>query len=350
MNSRQNILRAARFERPDCIPMRFGITAACWHRYPQDALQELMAVHPLLFPDFQPSSEPVVPQYSPWRRAGAPYTDSWSCVWETLENGITGAVKLHPLSDWKHFDGFIPPDPETQDGWGAIDWNRIAADFKKAEEQDRLKAGSLRHGHTFLTLTYLRGYENLILDMADAEPGLRDLVHRVEDFNMAIVQRYVDIGAEWLGYPEDLGMQVGPMLSPDHFRRYVKPTYRRLMAPARDAGCLIHMHSDGDIRDLVDHLLDVGVEILNLQDLVNGVDWIAARLAGRVCIDLDIDRQNITRFGTPAQIDALIREGVEKLGSREGGLMMRYGCLPGVPLENIKALMDAMEKYAGYYS
>ena len=153
-----------------------------------------------------------------------------------------------------------------------------------------------------------------------------------------------------MSYPEDLGMQIGPMLSPDAFRKYIKPSYQRLMAPAREAGCIVHMHSDGDIRTLVDDLIDGGVEVINLQDLVNGIDWIAERLAGRMCIDLDIDRQKITPFGTPAQIDALIREEVEKLGSREGGLMMIYGLYPGVPLENAAALMDAMEKYAPYYS
>jgi uroporphyrinogen-III decarboxylase len=153
-----------------------------------------------------------------------------------------------------------------------------------------------------------------------------------------------------MSYPEDLGMQVGPMLSPEHFRRYIRPSYHRLMAPAREAGCIIHMHSDGDIRDLVADLIDDGVQVLNLQDLVNGIDWIEARLAGKVCIDLDIDRQDITRFGTPAQIDDLVREEVERLGSREGGLMMIYGLYPGVPLENAGALMSAMERYATHFS
>jgi hypothetical protein len=87
-----------------------------------------------------------------------------------------------------------------------------------------------------------------------------------------------------------------------------------------------------------------------LQDLVNGLDWIAERLAGQVCIDLDIDRQSITPYGRPAQVDALVREAVEKLGSRQGGLMMIYGLYPGVPLENAKALMDAMERYTAYYA
>jgi hypothetical protein len=109
------------------------------------------------------------------------------------------------------------------------------------------------------------------------------------------------------------------------------------------------MHSDGNIRDLADDLVAGGVDVLNLQDLVNGVDWIAANLKGRVCIDLDVDRQHVTRFGTAGQIDALIREEVEKLGSPEGGLMLIYGLYPGTPMENVKAVMDAMERYAGFY-
>jgi len=196
----------------------------------------------------------------------------------------------------------------------------------------------------------MRGYENLIFDMVDEEPRLYELIQMVEEFNMAIIKRYIELGAEWIGYPEDLGMQVGPMLSPPHFCRYIKPSYQRLMAPARKAGCIVHMHSDGDIRSLVDDLVDGGVEVINLQDLVNGIDWIADKLAGKICIDLDIDRQRITRFGTPVEIDALIRKEVEKLGSAQGGLMMVFGLYPGTPLENVKALMDAMERYATYYS
>jgi hypothetical protein len=122
------------------------------------------------------------------------------------------------------------------------------------------------------------------------------------------------------------------------------------MVPAREAGCLVHMHSDGDIRDLVSDITISGVDALNLQDLVNGIDWIAKNLKGRVCIDVDIDRQQVTRFGTPEQIDRLIREEVEELGSPEGGLMMIYGLYPGVPIGNAKAVMDAMERYVGFYA
>lgn len=330
--------------------MDFHINSACWHHYPQDALQELMASHSLLFPGFEKSSEKVVPEYEPWERAGESYVDGWGCLRETTDDGIVGTVTKHPLESWDNFESYSPPDPNRNSGLGPVNWDQVCEDLRKAKEQGYLATGGLRHGHTFLQLADIRGYENLIFDMVDEEPRLYGLIQMVEDFNMAIVRHYIDFGAEWMRYPEDLGMQVGPMLSPEQFRKYIKPSYKRLMEPALEAGCVVHMHSDGDIRELVDDLIDSGVEVINLQDLVNGIDWIVEHLAGRISIDLDIDRQEVTRFGSPAQIDDLIREEVEKLGSREGGLMMIYGLYPGVPLDNVKALMDAMEKYATYYS
>jgi len=233
---------------------------------------------------------------------------------------------------------------------GAIDWDTMKEQARTIQAQGKYVVGALEHGHAFLRFGYLRGYENLLFDMADANPHLPSLINMVETFSLGIVQRYVELGAAMMCYPEDLGMQSGPMISPALFRTYIKPIYEHLTAPARQAGCPVHMHSDGDIRALAAELIASGVDALNLQDLVNGIDWIAANLKGRVCIDLDIDRQQITRFGTPAQIDALIREEVEKLGSPTGGLMMIYGLYPGVPLENARAVMDAMERYAGFYA
>jgi uroporphyrinogen-III decarboxylase len=185
--------------------------------------------------------------------------------------------------------------------------------------------------------------------MADDDPRLQKLISMVEDFNLQIVNRYLNMDVDMFTYPEDLGMQQGPMLSPEHFRTYIKPSYKRIMTPAREKGTLIHMHSDGYLHDLIDDIMEGGVDVINLQDLVNGIDWIAEKLGGNVCVELDIDRQNITAKGTPDMIDNLVREEVEKISSRKGGLMMIYGLYPGIPLKNAAAVMDAMEKYAFYY-
>ena len=345
-----NYMRAVLFQRPDYIPMIFAVNGSCWHTYPQEALCELIEDHPLLFPGYQRPKLPFAPEWHPICRAGIPYTDDFGCVWETAMDGITGTVTKHPLAGWGSFVDYSFPDPSVCMGIGPTDWAAEETRIKKAQTEGQDTFGGLRHGHTFLQLCDMRGYESLMFDFIDEEPRLEGLIGGVEEFNAYIIRRYADLGVSVMTYAEDLGMQIGPMLSPAHFARYIKPSYQRLMAIAREKGILVHMHSDGDIRTLVDDIIDGGVQVLNLQDLVNGIDWIAAKFREKICIDLDIDRQTITPCGTPAQIDALIRESVEKIGCRAGGLTMIYGLYPGVPLENVKALMDAMERYMGYYA
>jgi uroporphyrinogen decarboxylase len=344
-----NTLRAIRFEKPAHLPVVFWINPSCWHHYRPEVLLELMAAHPILFPQFDPETYDI-PEPAPWERSGAPYTDAWGCVWQTTDDGITGTVTQHPLADWDAFDRFAAPDPARTNGVATLEWAREKIQARRIAERGDYSVGSLEHGHTFLRLCYLRGYENLLFDMIDERPQLTRLIEMVEQFGVSVVKRYLDLGVAMVCYPEDLGAQAGPMISPELFRKYIKPVYERMTAPTRQAGALVHMHSDGNIRKLVDDLLASGVDVLNLQDLVNGIDWIAANLKGRVCIDLDVDRQHVTRFGTAAQIDSLVREEVETLGSPEGGLMLIYGLYPGTPIENVKAVMDAMERYAGYYA
>jgi hypothetical protein len=349
MTDRENVLRAVRFECPDHIPMIFHINAACWHHYDQDALQDLMERHRLLFPRFE-RKVAVRPDLGVNERKDAPYTDPWGCRWETTDDGITGTVRKHPLADWANFDKFVPPDSRYTDGTFPVDWLDIRARVEQQKRDGATVCGGLPHGHTFLRLSDIRGYENLLVDMVDEDPRLARLITMVNELNHQVVMKWLALRPDMLYFPDDLGMQLGPMLSPDNFRTYIKPLYSTLMKPARDCGCIVHMHSDGDIRSLLDDILECGVDVINLQDSVNGIEWIAHHIAGRVCIDLDIDRQHVTPQGTPQEIDSLIREEVSRLGSKQGGLMMIYGLYPGVPIENVNALMDAMERYATFYS
>ena len=102
--------------------------------------------------------------------------------------------------------------------------------------------------------------------------------------------------------------------------------------------------------EVADALIGAGVSVLNIQDRVNGIDSIRERVKGRVCIDLDIDRQLIVPFGSPETIRSHIREAVFKLGSEKGGLIMYSEIHADVPLENIDAVCTAFEDFMNHYS
>ena len=349
-SDRENLFRAIRFQRPDYIPVTFHINDACWQHYDQNALLDLMEEHPFLFPGFQRPAIPFVPEFDANARANCPYVDDFGCVWTTAMDGIVGSVHQHPLADMGNYAAYQFPDPEHSTGLGKIDWNAFEQEIARQKARGEMTYGDLRHGHTFQQLCDIRGYMDTLTDLAGEEPETLELLERLCQFNLAQIHRFLKADVDIIRIPEDLGMQTGPMISPGQFREYIKPLYQRMLRPVRQAGKIIHMHSDGNIRALVDDIIEGGVDIINLQDAVNGVDWIGEKFRGKTCVDLDIDRQNITPFGTPAQIDEHIRHCVETVGCKEGGLMLIYGLYPGVPLENVRALMDAMTRYAYYYT
>ena len=344
------MLRAYRFEGPEWIPITSGLPAPCWAFHDVEALEEILESHPILFPGYRrgsiyPDNLPIPPHTV----AGRPYTDPWGAVWETKVDGMVGTVTEHPLESWAAFQEFSLPDPDKNDGMLPLDWDVLQTASENRTDTYPFRVG-LTHGHTFLRLQDLRGYLNLIYDMADEEPHLEALVGMVESFNVELVTRFLALGPDIIGIPEDLGAQSGPLLSPEQFRKFIKPSYLNITRPIKEAGVLVHEHSDGNILDLVDDLIDCGGDILNLQDLVNGLDNIQRQVKGRVAIDLDIDRQEITVRGTPKDVDDHIREAVMKLGSPEGGLSMCYQPWPPTPLENLRAVFDAMEKYCTYHA
>ena len=161
------IEKAIRFERPEYIPMQFVINDACWHAYPQEALWELMESHPFLFPGFVRPSSPFLPKYLNVARKDQPYIDDWGCLWETTDDGITGTVTRHPINDWEDFASYRIPDPEKCCGIGEVDWEKEQEWVRQRKERGEFVSSGLRHGHTFLQISDIRGYTNVIYDMCD---------------------------------------------------------------------------------------------------------------------------------------------------------------------------------------
>ncbi len=283
--------------------------------------------------------------FGPRHSAGTATTDAWGCRWENVHDGIVGQVTGHPLESWDALSDYAPPSPADSRHFDPVDWAAERRRIEQARAGGHVAAGHVDHGFFFQRLYYLRGFMNLMLDIGAADPRLDALRATVLEFNRGIVRRYLDIGVDVVNFGDDLGMQQCLTISPAAWRRYVKPAYAELFGMCRRAGAHVYLHSDGYLVDIMPDLVECGATILNPQDLCNGLDAIHRELKGRVCVDLDVDRQSIVPRGTPAQIDAHIRRCVETLGSRRGGLMLTCGLYEGTPLENVEAVFRAMDTY-----
>jgi hypothetical protein len=351
LSDRENFLRNARFEGPEWIPAAVHLSGALWLEL-REELEKVLARHPVLFPDFEKGRRDFEEMELDARhRAGERLVDAWGSVWENEIDGIVGQVVEPVLDDWAKFESYRPPDPlTTNDQNPPVDWEAEARKLERARAEGRLARGGLPHGHFFMRLYYLRGFENLMLDIAGEDPRLERLIEMVADYCRARVEKWLSLGVEYMYFGEDLGTQTASMISPQHFARYVTPVYKDLFGRCKARGVVVKLHADGHLLELVDELLSSGVDILNPQDLCNGVDEIARAMKGRVCIDLDIDRQKVVPFGKPAEIRELIEEEVRKLGSPQGGLSFTVGMYPPTPPENVDAVLGALEDFRTFWS
>ena len=129
--------------------------------------------------------------------------------------------------------------------------NRVTQSIADAKRSGNLAiCKPLPHGFLYLTLTYLRGFENSMLDIALEEPRLIELISIIDTYNNAVVDQYLELGMEYPMFGEDLGMQSALLISPKSWRKYIKPSYARMYKSCIDKGLPVFMHSDGRILDI----------------------------------------------------------------------------------------------------
>jgi len=349
LSERENYLRNASMTGPEWMPCSVSISGASWDQLRED-LEDVLVRHPTLFPSFKRAQRNYDKQdFGPAHRADETFTDAWGCVWRSAINGIEGQVEENPLADWSEFPSYEPPDPLVQADRGLANWESARKRIEAARKAGRLTSGGVPHGFLFMRLYYLRGFDNLMMDVATDAPQLPRLIDMLVEHNKKIVEQWLSFGVDVVNFGDDLGTQTASMISPENFHRLVTPAYKALMQPCREAGCHVYLHSDGYIMELMDEFIEAGVTIINPQDLCNGIDDLAREVKGRMCISLDIDRQKIIPYGTRAAIRELIEEEVRKLGSPQGGLQMIAGIYPPTPPENIDALCSAMEEFRTYW-
>jgi hypothetical protein len=312
--------KAMRFEHPQFIPVAMGVLPAAWMKY-REELDRIARRHPLLFgrPEERRNYDDVgMPRY-----AAGTHVDAWGCVWRNIYHGHEAMVTGHPVP--------------------------------RREDVNRLKAPSedigLPHGFMFLRLTDLRGYEEAMIDFAEEPPELQKLIDIVLEYNLRQVRILIarQEPGRMMDFGDDLGTQHALPISPAQWRKYLKPCYAKIYGPCRAAGHPVYMHSDGHIYEIIPDLVECGVTVINPQVRANGLANLARVCKGKVCADLDLDRQ-LFPFCAPADIDAHVREAVEVLGSPEGGLWLKAEIDDGVPLENIEAIAAALEKYRAFFA
>jgi uroporphyrinogen decarboxylase len=213
-------------------------------------------------------------------------------------------------------------------------------------------------GTMFATAWFLCG-DDWFIDLATNAPFCDALMEKLLELELARAEGILaSVGSDGIDVAictaDDLGMQSGLLISPELYRRFVKPRQRCFFEYVkRHSSAKIFVHCDGAIYPLIPDFIEIGVEILNpVQVECRGMGD-TRRLKREFGRDLafwgGLDNQRVLSFGTPEEVRDEVRRRIDDLAPGGGYVLTpRWAVRPEVPPENLCAIYEAVEAYGRY--
>ena len=209
----------------------------------------------------------------------------------------------------------------------------------------------------FETGWMLRGFENFLMDLA-AEPKFAEaLMQGVADYYIALYDRVLAEAGEYLQVVmigDDLGTQNGPMISPETYRKLVKPAQKRVWQFLKSkTKARLFLHSCGSVRKLIPDFIELGLDILNPVQ-VAAKDMDPKELKREFGKDLTFwgggcDTQKVLTFGTPDEVEREVRRRIADFAPGGGFVFNQiHNIQPQVPPENILRMFETVLQYGVY--
>ena len=186
--------------------------------------------------------------------------------------------------------------------------------------------------------------ENLNADFIENPQFVHDLFNAIADYNIAFVRQAVQYDIDAVYYGDDWGQQHGLIMGPRIWRQFIAPVLARMYGEVRKAGKYVFIHSCGDVDELFDDLIALGLNCFNpFQPEVMDVAELLNRYRGRLAFHGGLSTQRTLPYGTPAEVAAETRRLIE-LG-RDGSYILSpaHAVQGDVPLENMLEFIHAVQ-------
>ena len=350
MDERTNIIRAIRRQNPDHVPFGFTMCDSLIKSFEEKTGSNDYSEYfnmPFRYVDILPTQKhDLYSKYYEKLPKGA-YIDDWGVG--QVPAGFEHFTKmLHPMENFtepQQVWDFPLPDLLEDYRW---------TDFGK--EVARLKARGLLTVYFAVQIFeyswYLRGLDNLLLDMMDNEEMARACLDRMTGIQCRLAAKAAADGVDMIVYGDDVGTQKAMMMNPVLWRKWLKPTMQKAIRAAKDINpdLIAYYHSDGMIYDIIPDLIEIGVDVLNpVQPECMDPEKVKNLYGNRLSFWGTIGTQTTMPFGSPEEVEEKVKLMIKTVG-KNGGLVIAPTHIlePEVPWENILAFVEAVRKHGKY--
>ena len=270
--------------------------------------------------------------------------DKYGTVYHLSEHGDPLPVKgsINSASDLKGFDMASKVVPEDFEGVRYV-----------VEKVGSEKAHFLGIYDPFkVTWQQRGGMENLLCDYILNPQMVHDLSRIATDFNVAVIDMACKAGIDAVAMSGDIAGETSLLMSPDHYREFIKPYQKEIIDYAHQQNLKIVKHSDGDIWPILDDFIDIGFDAIHpFQPQCMDIAEAKKHLAGKTCIIGNIDCRNLLVYATVEEVERVTRETIKKTAQGGGYIISSSNSIhPGCKPQNYIAMVDAVHKYGAYNS
>lgn len=274
-----------------------------------------------------------------------PYVDEWRINWDIQPyqtpygTGHYTEIVGHPLADDSRIEEYQAPDPHRPELYTAS--QQMISEFKAEYWIVGVTVTTI-----FETAWALRGYEQMMLDMA-LNPDLAEYILDIPyQYHLEAAKKLVDLGVDMIWIGDDVGTQNRMLISPKMWRQFLKPRMANFISEIKSLNPRLKVayHTDGNITAIIPELIEIGLDVLNpVQPASMDPEHLKKTFGDRLCYWGTIDEQHTLPFGDPSDVEAEVRQRLQTVG-RNGGLILSptHHVQLDTPLENFWMMVETI--------
>lgn len=177
----------------------------------------------------------------------------------------------------------------------------------------------------------LRNVMNFLMDLMGDEVYAAELMDVCVETAIAFAKAQIDAGADTIGIGDAIASQISPQI----YEKLIQPREKKIMQAIQNAGGYAKLHICGDITHLLPGISDLGVDILDVDHMVD-LKTVRNSVGDGIVLTGNLDPVSLVKNGNSKQIRQAIQQAFDQAGSP---YMVNAGCeIPsGTPPENLFA-------------